>query len=112
MSGNCGCMGQAIPMTPLEALIKNLITIGLLIYLYKNVQEKAKGQNKFIYLIFMYLSTSLFMFVFFPFCPCKNETSSLKEHVLTKDTTHNKIKGITLDTLQKKENIKEKLYQT
>ena len=107
MSGNCGCMGQAIPMTPLEALIKNLITIGLLIYLYKNVQEKVKGQNKFIYLIFMYLSTSLFMFVFFPFCPCKTETSSLKEHVLTKDTIQNRMNRIALDTLQKKENIRE-----
>ena len=27
MNGNCGCFGQLIPMTPLEAAIKNIITI-------------------------------------------------------------------------------------
>ena len=25
--GNCGCFGELIPMTPLEAIIKNIITI-------------------------------------------------------------------------------------
>ena len=29
---NCGCFGQLIPMTPIEALIKNILTILLLIY--------------------------------------------------------------------------------
>ncbi|MDB5258584.1 MAG: hypothetical protein JWM14_3279 [Chitinophagaceae bacterium] len=33
-SGNCGCFGQLIKMTPLEALIKNILTLGLLGYLY------------------------------------------------------------------------------
>ena len=33
MNGNCGCFGQMLPMTPLEALIKNIITIGLIIYI-------------------------------------------------------------------------------
>ena len=35
-SGNCGCFGELIPMTPLEALIKNILTIIALVYLYKN----------------------------------------------------------------------------
>ncbi len=42
-SGNCGCFGQFIKMTPLEALIKNIITLGLLGYLYtltKNYERK------------------------------------------------------------------------
>ena len=30
-AGNCGCFGDLIPMTPLQALIKNLIAIGLLL---------------------------------------------------------------------------------
>ncbi|MBC7486261.1 MAG: hypothetical protein H7282_05885 [Cytophagaceae bacterium] len=33
-SGNCGCFGQWIKMTPLEALIKNVVTLGMLGYLY------------------------------------------------------------------------------
>jgi uncharacterized membrane protein YphA (DoxX/SURF4 family) len=72
MSGNCGCFGQVIPMTPLEAFIKNIILIALLVYLFFIVRDKEKGQNKFFYLIFLYLATSLFMFIVFPFCPCKN----------------------------------------
>ena len=36
-SKNCGCFGELIPMSPLQALIKNIITIGILGYLYKNI---------------------------------------------------------------------------
>jgi hypothetical protein len=32
--GNCGCFGALLPMTPLEAIIKNVITITLLIYVF------------------------------------------------------------------------------
>lgn len=32
--GNCGCFGTLIEMTPLEALIKNLISVGLLLSYY------------------------------------------------------------------------------
>ena len=73
MNGNCGCFGQLIPMTPLEATIKNIITIGLLIYLYKNVSEKEKGQNKFIVILFIYFFSAFLMFFSFPFCPCAKE---------------------------------------
>ena len=33
--GNCGCMGGWLPMSPLEAIIKNVITIALLIYVFR-----------------------------------------------------------------------------
>lgn len=29
-SGNCGCFGELIPMTPAESIVKNIIAIGLL----------------------------------------------------------------------------------
>lgn len=32
-SGNCGCFGSLLPMTPIEAIIKNIIAIALLIWL-------------------------------------------------------------------------------
>ena len=38
--GNCGCMGGWLPMSPIEAIIKNFITLGLILYVYKNVLEK------------------------------------------------------------------------
>ncbi|MCB9252530.1 MAG: DoxX family protein [Flavobacteriales bacterium] len=79
MNGNCGCFGQLIPMTPLEAFIKNILTIGLLVYLYKNADEKPPGQNKFSYLLIIYLVSLAFMFMAFPFCPCEKENDSISE---------------------------------
>jgi len=44
-SGNCGCFGSLLPMTPIEAIIKNVVAIILLaIYLYvvpKITNEKS-----------------------------------------------------------------------
>jgi len=85
MVGNCGCFGQLIPMTPLEAFIKNIITIGLLIYLFRIVKEKEKGKNKFIFLIFTYAAVALILFMLFPFCPCKN-SETIKQPILVSDT--------------------------
>ena len=45
--GNCGCFGALLPMTPLEAIIKNLLAIGMLVYLFFNTSDKEKGQNNF-----------------------------------------------------------------
>lgn len=73
MTGNCGCFGQLIPMTPFEAFIKNIITIGLLVYLYRKVSDKEKGHNNITYLIFAYVASALFMFMVFPFCPCPKD---------------------------------------
>ena len=41
--GNCGCFGALLPMTPLQALIKNSLSIGLLLLLFKfsaHIKEK------------------------------------------------------------------------
>jgi hypothetical protein len=76
MNGNCGCFGQLIPMTPLEAFIKNIITIALLIYLYKKVADKPKGENSILAIFFMYFLSAFLVFFLFPFCPCKDETAT------------------------------------
>jgi len=43
-TGNCGCFGELIPMTPIEAIIKNIIAIGLLVWLYTLVSEKYNSK--------------------------------------------------------------------
>lgn len=70
-NGNCGCFGQLIPMTPLEAFIKNIITIAILVYLWFKVKDRSP--SKLIYPVVIFLSTALLMFVAFPFCPCEKE---------------------------------------
>ena len=32
--GNCGCFGDLIPMTPLKALVKNIITLIIIVFIY------------------------------------------------------------------------------
>ena len=83
MNGNCGCFGQMLPMTPLEAFIKNIVTIALMIYIYRNVQEMEKGKNKIIYPFAIFGFSAWLMFMAFPFCPC--ETEAVSEEVLTEE---------------------------
>jgi len=97
--GNCGCFGQLIPITPIVEWIKNLLTIGLLVYLYKNVSEKPKGKNNFLFILLILVASALFMFFVFPFCPCEDESPAAPVYVAPKDsasvpnadTTHLKV---------------------
>jgi thiol-disulfide isomerase/thioredoxin len=83
MNGNCGCFGQLIPMTPLEAFIKNVLTLGLLFYVYKNSEENPKGSNRFMVPMFIYAVSAFGMFALFPFCPCETESTPVVEEVVT-----------------------------
>jgi hypothetical protein len=80
MTGNCGCFGDTIPMTPLEALIKNIITLFLLFYLYKRVHDKEPGQNRWINLVSIYLASALFLFAWLPFKPCQKDLNLVLEN--------------------------------
>ena len=111
MNGNCGCCGQLIPMTPLEAFIKNIITILLLVYLYKNVTDKEKGENRFSIILLIYFFSAFLMFFFFPFCPCKNETSDkINVPAVINDTASLPVdtaKPVSIDTVVGKQIIKD-----
>lgn len=62
--GNCGCFGELIPMTPLEALIKNIIMMLALIYLffYEKIIDKEEPKNLLISLPLI----TAFIFIAFP----------------------------------------------
>jgi len=63
-SENCGCFGELIPMSPIQALIKNIITLVVLGYLYKNTPKDTK--NNCSKLSIQLLSILLLMFAFVP----------------------------------------------
>ena len=42
--GNCGCFGSLLPMTPLQAIIKNIISVGLLGVLYAFLKSEDRKQ--------------------------------------------------------------------
>jgi hypothetical protein len=66
-AGNCGCFGELIPMTPVEAIIKNIIAIGLLIWLFKLLP--ADGKSNFWLLKSVGLGCVLALFMLAPIRP-------------------------------------------
>jgi hypothetical protein len=89
-SGNCGCMGQVIPMTPAQALFKNIITLGLLGYIYLNTSHKKDSKHRYPSLL---LLTSLFvLFYFFPWdcCCTSSNVTPITFPTITDTLTNNK----------------------
>jgi len=84
MNGNCGCFGQLIPMTPLEAFIKNAITIALLIYLYRNSAEYEN--RKLLYPVLIFIGSVAVMFIFFKIPPCTAEEVKPLPVLIPQDT--------------------------
>ena len=85
--GNCGCFGALIPMTPVEAIIKNLLAIGMLTYLFFNASDKEKGKNNFFILLSLFLGSTLFMFGLTPIEKCETQkTVASQSNIIEVDT--------------------------
>ena len=78
---NCGCFGQLIPMTPTEAFIKNIFTILILIFIYRNVNDKEN--SSFLLLFNGYLIISVLMFSLLPIATnsSNKQVSTFSEYV-------------------------------
>ncbi len=53
-SGNCGCFGSLLPMTPIEAIIKNVVAIILLVYLARLLKHTRDRSNFWILTTFTF----------------------------------------------------------
>ena len=71
-SENCGCFGDLIPMTPLEALIKNIITLVILAVIYKKSSDVTENFHKLV-ILFLLISTLMFSLI-----PISNQSKSLE----------------------------------
>ena len=79
-SENCGCFGELIPMTPIQALIKNIFTLGALFFIYMFVKDK-KNSN-FLLLLNGFLIIALLMFALIPISNnIKNTNNDFLSHV-------------------------------
>ena len=79
---NCGCFGQLIPMTPSQALIKNILTLLILFFLFKNVNDK-KNSN-FLLLFNGFLVITVLMFSLLPIATnsSNKQISSFSNYVI------------------------------
>ena len=104
--GNCGCFGALLTMTPLEAIMKNLLSIGLLFILWKRYGDDISKKSNFWFLTTIISISMLLMFVFIPTFkattvtnnsqPALTEDVTLKEEVA--DTSQNGIEPKQVDT--------------
>ena len=46
--GNCGCFGSLLPMTPVQALIKNIVAMGIIAYLFKLTDKNDDKLNGYL----------------------------------------------------------------
>jgi len=63
--GNCGCFGSLLPMTPLQAVIKNVIAMGLIGWLFK-ITDKSSDKRNFPFVLSITLASVLFIFLVGP----------------------------------------------
>lgn len=68
-SGNCGCFGSLLPMTPLEAILKNIFAIGLLAILNRLL---SKDKSKSIEIFYGFLIYLFFVVGIMALVPIKN----------------------------------------
>ncbi|HSD14266.1 MAG TPA: MauE/DoxX family redox-associated membrane protein [Flavobacterium sp.] len=70
-TGNCGCFGELLPMTPIEAIIKNIVAVVLLAWLYKLTDDDAPTSKFWV----VGLITILTILGIFLLAPIKKTTS-------------------------------------
>ena len=85
-TGNCGCFGELIPMTPIEAIIKNIIAVGLLVWLWKIIENDKKSNFWILTTVTLGCILGLFMVA-----PMKAATTS--------SSVENNLENIVSDTI-------------
>jgi thiol-disulfide isomerase/thioredoxin len=81
--GNCGCFGALLPMTPLQALIKNLFSIALLSIIPLKFSESVKEKNNLLIVSNILTFCILIMFMLIPI---NKKPSQILESPLVKET--------------------------
>ena len=71
-SGNCGCFGTLLPMTPLEAILKNIFAIGLLVILNRLL---SKDKSKSIEIFYGFVIYLFFVIAIMILVPIKNSSN-------------------------------------
>jgi hypothetical protein len=77
-SGNCGCFGSLLPMTPIEAIIKNVIAMILLGWLFIILPKLNERKNNFWILTTVTLGAILALFMLAPIQPIATEQPEIE----------------------------------
>lgn len=114
-SGNCGCFGSLLPMTPIEAIIKNVVAMALLVWLYIMLPKTGEKTHNFWVLTTVTFAAILAMFMIAPIQPIESQfTVSEPEEVtnidsVPADTVKIEAPVAVVDTVKKPEAKKEEI---
>jgi hypothetical protein len=108
-SGNCGCFGSLLPMTPIQAILKNVVAMILLVVLLKVMPKKDESKSNFWVLSTATLAFILLLFMLAPIQAKSNfvdvtgtepeETTPIETLVPVKSDSI--VKTVKADTLKK-----------
>jgi len=100
-SGNCGCFGELIPMTPIEAILKNCVAVGLLVYLFSILPKIETHTNNFWILTTVLFASILSIYMLAPIQPpATNFSVSPVEELEVNDTVQKETPISTSDTIK------------
>lgn len=95
--GNCGCFGSLMPMSPLGAIIKNVIGIGMLVALYPLLKSYAEKKN-FAVITTIAFGAILGVFLVGPMNKVTTAVEETVEEVVVEDVNPTNSKDTTLTT--------------
>ncbi len=91
--GNCGCFGSLLPMTPVQALIKNIIGMAMLVLVFKkSTKDSAKD---FYFVLSVLLASILLIFMLGPIAKKTTMVSS-------SDIDDDDVETVEVDTMKTK----------
>jgi hypothetical protein len=115
-SGNCGCFGSLLPMTPIEAILKNVAAMALLVWLFLIMPKSNEKNDNFWILTTVTFASILALFMMAPIQPIESsftvsEPETTAVDTLAVDTTKVATEKtvISKDTLKKIDNVMVKI---
>ena len=103
-SGNCGCFGSLLPMTPIEAIIKNIVAIILLVVLLFVMPKTNEKKGNFWILTTVTLASILMLYMLAPIQPKTNyiiDNELEPTEITAPETTDTIATVVSKDTIKK-----------
>jgi thiol-disulfide isomerase/thioredoxin len=94
--GNCGCFGALLPMTPVQALIKNILAMGMIIYLFR-FTEKADDKKDSFLISTIILASILAVFMVGPMRQVTTQVESIEDEIVEEPI---EVSDVPADTLR------------
>ncbi len=103
-SGNCGCFGELLPMTPIQAIIKNIVAVALLVYLYKLLPKVSNNGNFWILTTVLFASI-LWIYMLAPIQPPASNFTVSPMNETPQDSIEEV--AVVVDTIKKDSPVKK-----